>query len=218
MNEDKFAELQRKLREKAEAIVRGEVRIREKISQLAAEASQEGHRQARGLVALAEAVIEGAAQGLDSALPDKTESVLRQVIEGLGDGFATAAQAAQLTVEEASQAGAQFAREDLDKIGQDFRALGEMFVETAGRAGSALRQQVASQSQTLRDHARATLQRVKPALDSAAGAAVNDPVRLGKEALKAGAAASRRAAGTLFMEMARRLDSAGQKLTQDRPS
>jgi ElaB/YqjD/DUF883 family membrane-anchored ribosome-binding protein len=217
MSTTSWNDLKAHVRAKAEAIAREGADIRNKISKLASDAAERCHREAEGLVSLARAVMEGAAKGVEGALPDKAASVFRQVIDGLADGLATSAHAAKLTLEEARSRGAQFAREDLDKIAHDFRAVGEGFVDAAGETFKAVRSHAASQGQQLREHARETLTRVKPAFESAIRAAAREPVQLGKEALQAGAAATRHAAGTLFSELAKRLEQAAQHLKGEKP-
>lgn len=204
------------LRQQAEVIVKRGVAVEEEMARLSAQAVEKFHREKEGLVALTRAVMDGAAQGAALAAPEQGESLLRQALDGLGRGLKTSAQAAQLTLEESRASGAKYAREDLEKLASDFQALNEMFEEMVHRGTQSFRAHLAAQAQSVRDHARSTLSQVKPAFQSAIEAARRDPVGLGKEAVRTGAAAARQATGVLFTEIGKRLQDTGDKLSRGR--
>ena len=200
----------------AEAIVRRGSEVRQNIAAAVAAATQRAHAVADGLAELTRATVAGAERAVEAALPADRESTLRQVIDGIGDGLATAAQAAELTLREAGGNTARYAREDLEHLAHAFRSVSRRFVDSvvagAQRAGA----RAAAEAKALRDHAAVTLQRVEPSFAAAIGAAGRDPVGLGRQALAAGAAAARGAAGALFTAVGRKLESLGIAL--DPPS
>ena len=208
MNETPSTPWEQRLRDEAEAIVRRGREVRGEIDRLVASASHECHRQADGLARLGQAVLDGAVRGAG----DAGGPVLHEVVSGLGDGFRTAAGAAQFTLEEARGRGRRFAGEDLGKVAADFRGLAALLVELVERAVQGAGAEVRAQAGALADHARHTATAVAPALEAAARTAAGDPVQLGREVLSAGSGAVQEAAGVLFHELGRRLSSAGDRL------
>ena len=209
MNADQFPDW---LKQQAQHIVQQGRDVRAEISRLSASATGKFHETKDGLVGLARCVLDGALAGAQQAAPGQTESVLREVIAGLADGLAISANSLRLTLEESRGRGAQFASEDLDKIAADFRGVGETFAQTVKDATGKLGAQLAAQLRGVADHAGQTFASARPSFEAALKAAREHPVALGKEALQAGAGATREAAGVLFTELGKRLEQAGEHL------
>jgi ElaB/YqjD/DUF883 family membrane-anchored ribosome-binding protein len=197
------------LKDAASKIVKRGENVRAEISKLVSDATGKFHATTHGLTDLAKAVADGAAAGVQQVAPSGSESTLRAVADGLADGFTKSAHAAKLAWEESGKKGAQFAKEDLDKIVKDFRSLGDNAVEITGRLARGCGGQLSSQFQTILDHTKTTLQSLRAPLESVVKAAWQNPVGLGKETLHAGASATRQAAGVFFSEIGRHLQSAG---------
>lgn len=200
------------LKQKSEDLVKRGGDIKEETSRLVSEAAGQCHAAAGGLAAMVKAVADGAMAGASHKAPEGTETVLRQVVGGITDGVLKSAQALKLTLEESAGKGTRFAKEDLTKIGHDFRTLGNDFSGIVTGAASALGNHAKEQVATLSSHARQTLEAAWPPLEAALGAAQHEPVQLGREAVDAGTAAARQAAGVLFSELGQLLQKAGEKL------
>lgn len=209
MNADQFPDW---LKQQAETIVKSGRNVREEIAKLSSTAAAKLHQTKDGFVHLSRSVLDGAVSGAQQAVPGEGESVLREVVAGLADGLAISANAVRLTLEESRGRGAQFAREDLKKVAEDFRGAGENFKQSVQDATSRVGTQISQQGRALADHAGHTLTSARPAIEAAIKAACEDPAALGKEALQAGAAATRHAAGVLFSELGKRLEQAGEHL------
>ncbi|MFZ4764260.1 MAG: DUF6781 family protein [Roseimicrobium sp.] len=214
MNTESSSDVVTKLKHTAGDIVQRGKDVREEIAKLVASAAATFHQSADGLVSLAKAVTEGAAEGARRVMPEDADSLLRPVVSGLSDGFTKVAETVKLALQESTGNGTRFANEDLDKIVQDLRSVGESFVSTIHQATSSITGHVANQAKSLTDHAGKALQDMRPAIDSAIASAKQDPVKLGAETVHAGASAAREAAGVLFSELGGLLQSAGQKLRQ----
>ena len=202
------------LMDKASQIVKRGGDVRAEISKLVSDAAGKFHQTKDGLVDLAKAVADGAAAGVQQVAPSGSESTLRAVADGLADGFAKSAEAVKLTLEESGKKGAQFAKEDLDKILKDFKSLGDTAFEILGRLAKGCGGQISSQLKTVLDHTKSALQNLRGPLETVITAAKNNPVGLGKETLKAGAAATKQAAGVFFSEIGRHLQNAGDRMRQ----
>ena len=75
----------------------------------------------------AEGAVEGARRG-----GTKDESVLREVLDALGDGVARAALAAKLAFAEAGSHGRRYANEDFDRLREELRDSGQKTLDAFG--------------------------------------------------------------------------------------
>src|SRR5690242_20130502 len=86
---------------KAESVARDGADVRERVSKLTTDAFRDRKLGLRDLPGLAAEVMDGAVEGLKQAVPQEQSNVLRQVVDGLGDAYDAAAQAAKSTVKSA---------------------------------------------------------------------------------------------------------------------
>lgn len=205
------------LRAAVETAARAGQGVRAKIATATAAAAGRLGQQQEALRTLIRTVMDGAACGVAGALPADAHSTLRQVVDGLVDGLATSALAAQLALEETRSRGTQFAKEDVGQLRQQLGELGDEFTETIKETARSAYAATAEQSRELGEHAKRALARTKPAFEDTLRAAAAHPRELGREALQAGVAATRHGTGALFGELAKHLDEAARKLTGDRP-
>lgn len=182
----------------------------ESAAQSLGEAGKEGQHR---LTSLVSAAIDGASSAVADATPDHAESTLRQVIDGLGEGLQRTATATKLAVEESAGAGKAYASEDLSGIADDFKALGQLFVETVEKHSTAAMGQASEQLSNLRSHAERTVEGLRPALDDAAAAAADNPVKLAGETAQAAANLAREATGSLFGAVGKILGDAGDRIS-----
>jgi hypothetical protein len=206
--------MQSELRQKAEEIVREGADVRARTARLAGGAAAFFHETGEGFRGVANAVVRGALAAADQAVPDTNEGHLRSVAEGLADAFVMAAEAVDLTVRESNAAGRRFAEKDLQQALADLSAVSGMFAETVGGVARGIRSEGASQVNALADHARITFERTRPVVASALRTLTTDLGKASGEAGRAGTAAARAAAGTLFQEMGSRLSRWGQGLLE----
>lgn len=197
----------------AEKIAAEATDVRERIRKTVVEAVREGKVSLSDVSDLTRDVVDGAAQGARSLAPDQRDSVLRQVIDGMGDAFSSTANATRLAIEEAGSRGERFAREDVKDAVTHLSELQRAFTETVFDTLQQLRNETASQSSDFIEHARRVSQRVQPSIEQALHAAMQHPVKLVSETATAGAKAVPKAAGTLLHAMSGMLQGAGDLLT-----
>jgi len=205
------------VRERVEEAATGERdQVRVRIRKLVEDLARGNEKVSTGVSNIAREVYGAAADVVHRSVPDDPDSVLREVIDGIGDGVQKAAQATRYAVEEATSRGETFAREDLDRMGRDFESLGNMFVdmvsETASRTGGEV-------SRALRDattHAERMVRSIRPSVDDAVRALRRDPVRATTDAASAAVDGTRRAAGSIFSVMAGLLEGTADALDPDR--
>jgi len=201
------------VQEQAEAIVTQGQDVRARISRLFTQTAAKVHLDREGLIGMARSILTGAAQAADRAVGHDPGSVLRQVVDGLGDGLSAAALACRLTFEEAQAQGRSFAAEDLAKMRTDLKTVAEMFVDTVANTGVKFQSLAAGQLHALRAHAEKAKDRILPGITSALVAAGEHPVQFTSESAKAGLDVSRQALGGLFAAVGRRLQQAGERLS-----
>lgn len=200
------------VREKVRQTVEQGEEIQEQVTEIAAEQAQEFHRSGKGLLALVNSAIEGAVEAVNRSVPEDKESVLRQVVDALGDGLSQAALAARLALEEAQSRNKQFAEEDLERIREDFSNLNKSFVETIDQAQKKIREETSSQVSGFSEHAKQTFSRMGPAVQSTLDAVSQHPIEFTKQTAAAGAETAKFALGSLFSEIGDRLREAGDRL------
>lgn len=201
---------------RAEAIAAEATNVRERIRGAFVDAVRKRRLDLDELGDLAEDMLDGAVAGVKKVVPDRRDSVLRQVVDGLGDGFAASAQATRLALEEARGRGETFARKELDKAARDLKTLQSMFVDTFARLSREGTKAVADQLKDLGEHAARTAERIKPPVQSALAEAVKHPVKLAGETASAGLRAAPRAAGMLLQSVSGLLQGAAEVLAPER--
>ena len=209
MNTDDLVD---QLKAQTEALVKRGGDVRAETAHLVEEASSQFYQAKDGLTGLVKAVVDGAVTGATDALPEHSDNALKQVVDGITDGLSKSAQAVSLTVAEATASGTHFAQEDLKKIVEDFRVVAGVLKDIVNTAIEATSGHLKSQAHNLGDHAALTLQNLRPALEATLHAATDDPAKLGRDTVHAGASAARQAAGVLFTELGQYFHRVGDKL------
>lgn len=189
--------------------------VRKQVSEAVTAGADQLQRGQRGLIALARSVMDGATAALDKAAPQDPGSVLRQVIDGLGDGLSTAALATRLAFEEAKEKEKSFAKEDLSKMTSELRAVGDQFVETVLQTAKKYRSMTGEELSALRTHAEQTMKRLIPSINLTLATIAEHPLKMGKESFETGVKLSTQALGSLFAAVGRRMEDAGKRLTGD---
>lgn len=187
-------------------------RVREVVESAARSLGDAGAEGQHRLTSLVSAAIDGASSAVQGVAPDHAESTLCQVIDGLGDGLQRTANATRLAVEESASSGKAFATEDLKNVADDFKAIGQLFIETVEKHSKTALGQASDQVSSLKSHAERTIEGLRPALDDAAAAAADNPMGLAGETAQAAANIARQSAGSLFGALGKVLTDAGDKL------
>ncbi|MEL6499509.1 MAG: DUF6781 family protein [Planctomycetota bacterium] len=188
-------------------------RVREVVESAARSLGDAGAEGQQRLTSLVSAAIDGASSAVQGSAPDHAESTLRQVIDGLGDGLQRTANATKLAVEESASSGKAFATEDLKNVAEDFKAIGQLIVETVEKHSKTALGQATGQMSNLKSHAERTVEGLRPALDDAAAAVTGDAMGLAGETAQAAANIAREATGSLFGALGRVLGDAGDKIS-----
>lgn len=190
--------------------------VRERTRRAFAEAVSERRFDLDAISDLAGGMIDGAAEAVKSAAPKEKNSVLKEVIDGLADGFSGSANAARLALKEAKGRGQKFVKQDVRRVTDNLRVLEEVFFETVSHAVDRAQEQIGAQANDLQKHARRAASHMRPTLENALHAAMDHPGELLTETASASAKAVPRAAGTFLQAMSGLLAGAGDALLGDK--
>ncbi|MEZ6031653.1 MAG: DUF6781 family protein [Planctomycetaceae bacterium] len=143
-------------------------------------------------------MFETAAEVANRATPDKADSVLKNVIDGIGSGLRTVAQTTQYAVQEASDRGQRFATEDVERARKDLSSIGEILADTVRYFSDRVSSETGSAVKELRTHAERTMAAAKPVVTSSLEALTKHPVQAAGEAAETAIRGSQLTAGALL--------------------
>lgn len=210
MQTEEFA---RQLRERAAAIVKEGHEVRQRLRDLTATALAGAAASKERSLEVMRAVLAGARDALETATAPERTTAWRAVIDGMADAVSVTAEAARLALAEARAKGRRFAEEDLSEITHSIGILADALVDQAGQAFHSTKQEAAKELAELREHAKRTVECIRPGLTATLEAAREQSAQLGREAVQAGTTFVRSGAGQLFTSLGGWLQKAGEKIT-----
>jgi hypothetical protein len=190
--------------------------IRDRIRGLMEEMARGEEKLAAGLGRLAREVYRAAADAVERSAPDHADSVLREVLDGIGDGVQKTAQTTQYAVEEAMGRGESFAREDLERIRGDLDSLGQIMTEVVADTAERTQGELSRAFRDAVTHTERMVTSIRPSIDDAIEALSRDPVGAASQSASAAVGTTRRAAGAFFSVLAGMLEGTADALDPDR--
>lgn len=155
-----------------------------------------------GTVASAKEAIRGmmetASEVANRAAPEKADSVLKNVIDGIGTGLKSVAQTTQYAVQEATDRGQRFATEDVERARKDLSSIGEILVDTVKYFTDRVSTETGSAVKELKTHAERTMAAAKPVVTSSLEALTKHPIQAAGEATGTAVRGSQLTAGALL--------------------
>ncbi len=183
--------------------------IRSRINRLARGAMAGNMAEVREVVS---STLHGVKEELASVLPEKRESVLRQVVDGLGDAIEAGSDAVKEAVDHAAKRGERLRKTDLKAISKELRGIEESFVDTVKESASTLERHARLEARDVAAIATKAAKRIAPAARSAADALDGHVVDAAKEAATTAGKAARVLAGSAAEGVAGILKKAGKSL------
>ncbi len=197
-----------------EEIVRSGVGVADRVAGLIGRAAAQAQDAGEDLVDVARGAVTGAVDAVKTEEGSDRADLLKEVIQGLGQGFSNAALTARLAVEEARSHGKAFAETDLQKMRADLETLSRLYAETISDGVKKLSATSSEELSRLSEHASAAADRLRPALSAAVEAVREHPVDSATTAAHAGSEAVRKSAGSLFTLMGEFLSGVGDRLNR----
>ena len=161
-------------------------------------------------------MVETATDIAHRSAPEETESVLRNVIDGIGTGLKSVAQTTQYAVQEATDRGQRFATEDVERAKKDLSSIGEILVDTVKYFADRVSTETGSAVKELRTHAERTMAAAKPVVNSSLETLAKHPIQTAGEAAGTALRGSQLAAGALLSAVSGALAGAAELLDPDR--
>jgi hypothetical protein len=203
------------VKSQAEEIVKSGTDIRPRLTEVVSQAAWQSQQSGKGLVALVRAVMDGAREGLNRAVPEDRDDALRQVVDALGDGLSRTALAGKLAVEEAVSSSKRYTGEDLARLRDDLTAVRGLFAETVGQGLKTCKTLTTSQVTNAVTHANRVAERFGPTFLGVLEAVGQHPVTFAREGFQAGMSMGQCATGSLFQALGQMLQRAGEELRQE---
>lgn len=202
--------------EEAERIVTEGENVRDEARRAVVDAVQNRRLGLEGLTNVSEQFMQGVLSGMRKGTAGDEKSVLRDVIDGLADGFSSTATATRYALEEARGRGEAFAQEDVDKAVENLRTLEQAFIDTVSHVTNRAGDEISGQFHDLNEHIKRAASSMRPPIEDALQAALKHPVSMAGEAAAAGVRAVPQAAGMLLQTMSGILQGAGDALAGER--
>jgi len=159
-------------------------------------------RGKEGTIASARKAIQGmmdtASEVASRATPEKADSVLKNVIDGIGTGLKSVAQTTQYAVQEAADRGQRFATEDVERAKKDLSSIGEILVDTVKYFTDRVSTETGTAVKELKTHAERTMAAAKPVVTSSLEALKQHPIQAAGEAAGTAVRGSQLTAGALL--------------------
>jgi hypothetical protein len=140
-------------------------------------------------------IMDGAAEAVNSAVPESQSSKLRQVYDGLAEAVDATARAGGGAIKELQARGKSFKDKDLAKAAESLRGLEESFFTTVGGVAEKFSGQVRAELNTMVDETRRAGEKIRPHVADALKAADGNLITVAGEAAGAAGKVARKAAG-----------------------
>lgn len=173
-----------------------------------------------GTAAAARSAVQGiydtALEVVQRSAPEKPDSVLRSVIDGIASGVQTIAQSTQYAIQEAAARGQRFSGEDLDYAARNVNAAGDALVDTVRYASERLGAELGSGARELKVHAERVVESVRPTISASLEAITRHPLQVTSEAASSTVRGGRLAVGAFLGALSGVLAGAADLLDPDK--
>lgn len=193
-------------------LVQSEGSIQERVKALVADLFRNGQSTVQSAGVVLQQGLHSAVDLTRRSLPERSDSILRQLFEGTAAGLESAAQSAQYAVSEAAARGRRFAGEDLQRLRSDMEGIGTILQDSlrwfSGRAVS----DATSAAGELRAHAERAASSSLPRIQAAAADMLRHPLQTAAEATETVVRGGRLTLGSLLGSAGSLLSSAADRI------
>ncbi|MEJ7591307.1 MAG: DUF6781 family protein [Planctomycetaceae bacterium] len=157
-------------------------------------------------------IVETASDIANRSAPEKADSVVRNVIDGIGTGLKSVAQTTQYAVQEATDRGQRFAKEDVERAKKDLNGIREILVDTVKYFADRVSTETGSTVKELKTHAERTMAAAKAVVSSSLEALAKHRIQTAGEAASTALRGSQLTAGALLSAVSGALAGAAELL------
>lgn len=161
-------------------------------------------------------IVETATDIASRSAPAKADSIVREVVDGIGNGLEVVAQTTQYAVKEAADRGQRFASEDLERVKNDLSGIRDILKDTVKYFADRVSTETGSAFKELKSHAERTLAAATPIVTSSLEALAKHPVQTAGEAAGTAIRGGQLTAGALLSAVSGALAGAADLLDPDR--
>jgi hypothetical protein len=186
--------------------------MRERVHNLTLKALRDHDMTLGDIPKFAQELIEGAAAGLNNAVPASSRSVLRQVVDGLTDAATTTVDSTKTIVSSTTKR----VKDDAVRTVKDLKNIEGEFVTALGRAGKQLTGAAKDELNAIVRQSRRAGTRIRPVAQSVLKAADGHLLQLGKETAGASGRIARSAVSSVLQGASGLLQGLGEVLEPKR--
>jgi hypothetical protein len=161
------------------------------VQQLVSDLFQSGQESVQAAGVVLQRGLQSAVDLARESLPERRDSVLRELFEGTAAGLESVAQTARYTMEEASARGRRFAAEDVQRLRSDVEGIGGILKDSLRWFSERLTADLGNAATELRTHAERATDAAMPGIRSAAEGVLRHPLQTAAEAAETALRGSR---------------------------
>jgi len=197
--------------------VRDGLPLRERVQRMVSDLFQSGSQSVEAAGVVLRQGLQSAAELARESLPERQDSILRELFDGTAAGLESVAQSASYAVEEASSRGRRFAAEDVQRLRGDVEGIAGILRESLTWFSGRLTADIGRAATELRTHAERAAGAALPGIQSAAESLLRHPVQTASEAAETAVRGGRltlsavlKTAGSLLSGAAERVRPGGE--------
>ncbi len=161
-------------------------------------------------------IVETATDIAKRAAPGNPDSVVKDVVDGIGKGLKTVAQTTQDVVKEAADRGHRFASEDVDRAKKDLNSIREILMDTVKYFGDRVSTETGSTFKEMKTHAENAVAAASPVVTSSLEALTKHPIQTVGEAAGTAMRGGQLTAGALLSAVSGALAGAAELIDPSR--
>jgi len=161
-------------------------------------------------------IVETATDIAKRSAPSNPDSVVKDVVDGIGKGLKTVAQTTQDVVKEAAERGQRFASEDVDKAKQNLTSIREILMDTVKYFSDRVSTETGSTFKEMKTHAENAVAAATPVVTSSLEALAKHPIQTAGEAAGTAMRGGQLTAGALLSAVSGALAGAAELLDPNR--
>lgn len=166
--------------------------------------------------AAVQGIVQTATDIVNRSAPEKADSVLRQVIDGITGGLSSVAQSTQYAIQEAASRGQRFAAEDLGRANKDLNGIREILTDTVKHFTNRAGTETGTMVSELRMHAERAAAATLPVVTSSLETLARNPLQAAGEAASTALRGGQLTAGALLSAMSGVLQGAAELMDPSR--
>lgn len=196
--------------------VRDGLPLRERVQRMVSELFQSGQQSVDAAGVVLRQGLQSATELARESLPERQDSILRELFEGTAAGLESVALSARCAVDEATSRGRRFAAEDVQRLRSDVEGIAGILSESLTWFSGRLSADIGHAATELRTHAERAAGAALPGIQSAAESLLRHPVQTASEAAETAVRGSRLTLSAMLKTASNLLSGAADRVRPGR--